>query len=145
LIRRYDDTNGWVDVVTPAGAFELALDWQGVVWALGVKGAQRVVYKANMGSNGLPTSWTQYAAPNGVHITGGADLHGSLVPGGPAPGWDHIPVDIVDSSQGVSIFNNEASSWSPAMTIPFTVREASGALPYLWVVNDADGTIWYVR
>ncbi|HEY0870617.1 MAG TPA: hypothetical protein VGD55_09480 [Acidothermaceae bacterium] len=141
-IIRYDDTNGWTSIAGPEpgasvnGAFDLAVDWQGSVWALANRAGQPAVYRANLGSNGLPANWTRYAAPAGaVHITGGADIHGN----------DHIPVNILDSSQGVSIFNNEGSSWSPAMTLPFSVRQVSGALPYLWVVNDADGSIWYVR
>jgi hypothetical protein len=143
-IRRYDG-NGWQTVAGPApaaninGGVSVAVDWDGSLWVLARKaGTQTTAYRATLGSNGMPSSWAEFPAPAGTTInviTSGGQMHGA----------DRLPVNIVNTGGGVSIFNRAGASWSPALSPPFPVRDVAGALPYLWVINANDGTLWYSR
>jgi hypothetical protein len=77
-------------------------------------------------------------APAGTTVnllSSGGDMHGT----------NNLPVNLLNTAGGISIFNRAGSSWSAAPSPPFVVRDIAGALPYLWVINDSDGTIWYAR
>jgi hypothetical protein len=141
-IKRYDGT-GWQTVAGPQpgtvnGATDLAVEWDGVLWAIARKAGQPTVFRATMGSNGLPSSWSEFAPPAGTtvtHLTGGSKMNGD----------NKLPVNIANSANVISIFNKAGSSWSTATSPAFVVRDVAGALPYLWVINNSDGTIHYAR
>jgi hypothetical protein len=139
-IQRYTDPTGWQFPSGPAEGWgiQVAVDWEGVPWLRTVvSGGAISLFKAVMDSSGTISSWLQVPPPSGVtpaYLTGSA-----------ASGGSRLPVNFIGTNGSIYVLNKSALTWTDVGPAPFSVAAAGGGMPYLWLVNSANGAVSYAR